>query len=329
MTAFAPGSTRPARMPPVGRRTAGLSLLSLALAAARPAMAQPVQQSTVLVPGPEEGSSSAWTTRAVAALARGHYRPVALQLSHLGGPDGVTAANRFATLEPGDGDRFLTLPGMACQAWLTGATRARFEPRAWLPLLVSWNSAVLAGRGRLPSPGAAPLRVAIPSPDAPEAAALALLDLLGVPAQAVTGPAEAAFRAGEADALIIAGPAPIDRAKVLGATPWYQLSPTQDDATDLPPLPVRSPAARGALAAVAALQLRAALVMPYLTPADTVATWRRAALRWQEEERTQPGEGRPMVGAQAAAAFALLAPPPDAVLSYRSWLERRLGWRAG
>jgi hypothetical protein len=333
MTDFAPpGPKYSAGLPVLGRRAAGLSLLSLALMARRPAAAQPVQQVTILVPGPEDGASALWAARASASLTRGAHRAVALQLTHLGGPDGVTAANRFATLEGRLGERFLVLPGLACHVRLTGAARAQFEPGAWLPLLVGWQGAVLAGRGPLPSQGATPIRVAISSPEAPEAAALALLDLLRVPARPVPGHPEAAFTAGEADALLVLGPDPAARARTMGATPWYQLSPVAEaetEAAGVPHLPIRSPAVRGALAAVAALQMRAALVMPVLTPADTIAAWRRAATRWHEEERTQLAEGQALIGVPAATAFALLAPPPDAVLSYRSWLEQRLGWRAG
>ena len=321
---------RPDQVAALGRRAAGLALLSLAapaLLGPRPARAQ-TEGGTVLVPGPEDGGCARWAARAAGALARGLHRQGALRLTFLGGPDGVTAANRFATLDGAEGPRFLVLPGLTCHARLTGATRARFEPATWLPLLVSWQGAVLAGRGPVPSRNAAPLRVAIPAPDAPEAAALAALDLLGLPARAVAGVPEAAFAAGEADALIVTGPDPVARAVALGAVPWNHIAlPGEAEGGDIPTLPA-STAARGVVAAAAGMQVRAALVMPPLTPADTVAAWRRAATRWQEEERAQPAEGQALIGAAAAAAFALLAPPPDATLSYRSWLERRLGWRA-
>ena len=328
------------RIPPVpcanhpaalGRRGAGLALLSLAapaLLAPRKARAQ-ADGASILVPGPEDGGCARWAARASSALARGLHRPGALRLTVLGGPDGVTAANRFATLDGAEGPRFLVLPGWTCHARLTGATRARFEPATWLPILVTWQGAVLAGRGPVPPRNAAPLRVAIPAPDAPEAAALAALDLLGLPARPVPGQPEAAVAAGEADALIVTGSDPVARAQALGAVPWNQIAlPGETENGEIPPLPA-SAAARGVVAAAAGMQMRAALVMPTLTPADTVAAWRRAATRWQEEERAQSAEGQALIGASAAAAFALLAPPPDATLSYRSWLERRLGWRAG
>ncbi|MBB5692763.1 hypothetical protein [Muricoccus pecuniae] len=325
-------SPRPRLPSPVlGRRAAGMAALSLVLPALRPGRARAQAQDTgvVLVPGPEDAAPARWASRAAAALSRGLHRPGALRLSHLGGPDGVTAANRFATLEGAESVRFLALPGWACHVRLTGATRARFEPGAWIPLLVSWHGAVLAGRGPLNARGPAPLRVAIPSPDSPEAAALAALDLLGIPARPVPGMAEAAFAAGEADALIVSGADPVARASMLGATPWCALGQVgEGEAGELPVLTGEPSSLRGVLAAAAGMQMRAALVMPPLTPADTLAAWRRAALRWQEEERSQPGEGHALTGTAAAAAFALAVPPPDATLTYRSWLERRLGWRA-
>ncbi|MBP0445507.1 hypothetical protein J8J14_12040 [Roseomonas sp. SSH11] len=302
----------------------------LALALPRPAGAQAQDSGTILVPGPEDGGCARWAARAAAVLTRGLQRPANLRLSVLGGPDGVTAANRFATQEGGNDARFLVLPGWTCHVRLTGATRARFEPRGWLPLMLTWHGALLAGRGALPTRPLVPLRIAIPSPDAPEAAALAALDLLGITAQPVIGVPEAAFAAGEADALIVTGPDPAARARAMGAVPWYLLStPAEGQLSEIPPFPVTSPAHRGVLAAVAGLQMRAALVMPALTPADTVAIWRRAAMRWPDEERAHPDLGLALIGTGAAGAFAILSPPPEATLAYRSWLDQRLGWRAG
>ncbi|WP_338663410.1 hypothetical protein VQH23_25180 [Pararoseomonas sp. SCSIO 73927] len=318
----------PPRPFPLGRRAAGLALLGLA-GPPRTAGAQAEQAPAILVPGPEDGGCARWAGRAAAALGRGLPRPGALRLLFVGGPDGVTAANRFATLDGAEGPRLLALPGLACHARLAGASRARFEPGAWLPLLASWQGAVLAGRGPLSGRGAAPLRVAILSPDAPEAAALAALDMLGIAARPVAGAAEAAFAAGEADALIVTGADPVARAAAIGAVPWHLLSTGEGEASEVPPLPARGPEARAVLAAAAGLQMRAALVMPPLTPADAVAAWRRSAARWQEEERAQPADGQPLTGTAAAAAFALLTPPADVTLAYRAWLERRLGWRAG
>lgn len=313
---------------PLTRRMLGLGAVSLG--ALGPAPARASEGVTILAPGPEDGDGARWAARAGQALARGMQRPGAIRLALLGGPDGVTAANRFATLDGGGGPGLLALPGWTCHARLTGSPRARFEPRAWVPLLLSWRGAVLAGRGPLPGRGGAPLRVAMPSAEAPEAAALAALDLLGLAALPLVGMPETSFAAGEADALIVLGPEPLARAQAMGATPWCGFpGPAEAERAELAPFPLSAPLARAVVAAVAAMQIRAALVAPVLSAADSLAAWRMAAPRWQEEERATPREDQPLVGTSAAEAFALLTPPPDAVLDYRNWLDRRLGWRAG
>jgi len=323
----APCDPDPARP---GRRALALAALGLGLpGAARAQGTEAAPGGTLLVPGPEDGLCALWAGRAAASLGRGLGRPAPLRLAVLGGPDGVTAANRFATLDGGEGARFLVLPGTACHVRLTGATRARFEPRSWLPLMVSWHRAVLAGRGPLPGRDAAPLRIAVPSPDAPEAAALALMDHLGLPARAVPGTPEAAYAANEADALVLVGPDPLGAARGLGATPWYHLGTAGEaESAEIPTLGAEGPQAAGILAAVGGMQMHSALVLPNLTPADTVAALRRAALRWAEEERGQARSGLALTGPSAVAAYARLLPEPDATLSYRAWLESRLGWRA-
>ncbi|WP_426956264.1 hypothetical protein [Muricoccus radiodurans] len=308
---------------------------SLAMAGA--ARAQPalgLDDSVLLVPGPEDGGCVRWAGRVAASLARALPVSTPPRLTVLGGPDGVTAANRFGTLEAGDGKALLVLPGAALHARLIDPGRARFDPGSWVALLALWQGAVLAGRGPLAAGGQAPLRVAIGSPDAPEAAALAALDLLRVPARPVTGPAAAVFSAGQADALIIAGADPVAAARAIGATPWFRFA-ASGEAEGVPVfqatsgLSAASPEMRAVLAAVAAVQLRASLVLPALTSANLVAAWRRASLRWQEEARAEPGEGRALAGAEAAAALAAIIPTAEAVLAWRTWLDRRLGWRPG
>lgn len=295
---------------------------------------------TLLLPGPENGAAAQWARNVAAGLARALPQAMALRTSILGGPDGVTAANRFATLEGGDGRTLLVLPGLAAHARLVGESRAQFQPANWLPLCASWQGAVLAGRG-LPAPASArPLRLALPGPEAPETAALMALDLTGHAATPLFGlsgaAAEAAITRGEADAMVIAAPHPRRRALELGLTPWAELeTPERRDSPDLPSLlPPALPATPQQLAVqagFAALRLRAALVLPGLTSADIVATWRRAALRWQEEEGRQSLEwaGPALVGAELRAAIGTLLPPPEAVLAYREWLLRRLSWQPG
>jgi hypothetical protein len=294
---------------------------------------------TLLLPGPEGGAASQWAGRVAAGLTRGLPHAVALRLSPIGGPDGVTAANRFATMETGDGRTLLVLPGLAAQARLIGESRAQFQIDGWLPLCVSWQGALLAGRGPRPAPGQ-PLRLALPGPDAPETAVLLALELQGrrpVPVFGLAGPAaEAALARGEADAMVLASPSPLRRADRLGLTAWAELD--TPGRRDLPQLPLLADAPSGArpsqVAAVqagfAALRLRAALLLPALTSADVVAVWRRAALRWQEEElKDSPETATPaLIGTEARAAVSALCPSADAVLVYREWLLRRLNWQA-
>lgn len=328
----------PALAPPL-RAQPQPGAAALAPASPVPASLAP-DSATLLLPGPEGGAAAQWARGVAAGLARGLPHAVALRTVTLGGPDGVTAANRFATLEAGDGRTLLVLPGLAAHARLVGESRAQFQPEGWLPLCVSWQGAVLAGRGVLAPTAARPLRLALPGPDAPEAAALLALDLLGLPAIPVFGiaggEAAAALAQGVADAMVIAAPAAAAQARRQGLTPWLELdTPGRRENPELPAasaLPAIRPAPLAAAqAGFAALRLRAALMLPGLTSADVVAAWRRAALLWQEDEAKQPAEttAPALVGAEARATIAPLCPAADAVLAYREWLLRRLRWQAG
>ncbi|MBO1078664.1 hypothetical protein [Roseomonas haemaphysalidis] len=322
-------------MPIARRALPGL----LALLAAPGARAQRLADSaTLLMPGPDGAPAALWAARVAAGLTRGLPHAVALHSIAVGGPDGVTAANRFATTEGAEGRTLLVLPGAAAHARLIGESRARYPVEGWLPLCAAWGGAVLAGRAPLPAAGLGrPIRLALPGPDAPEAAALLGLDLAQVPASPVLGlagpAAEQALARGEVDAIVLSGAAPLRQAALLGAAPWCELdTPSRRDHPELPALSAVATAAPVALGAAqagfAALRLRAAVVLPALTSADQVAVWRRAALRWQEEEARDMPETLALVGAEARTAMAALFPPPEGVLAYREWLLRRLNWQA-
>lgn len=342
--------TRIAPLPPISRRGALLGGLGVVLAGGAQAQAQapavmggilpPAMPDTaaLLLPGPEGGAAAQWAARVAAGLARGLPHAVALRMTTLGGPDGVTAANRFATLEGGDGRTLLVLPGAAAHARLIGEGRAQFQMEGWMPICASWQGGILAGRGVMPRPGA-PLRLALPGPEAPEAATLLALELLGYKVTPVFGLGahlpEAQLARTEYDAMAIAAPSPLRRAARLGLTPWMELdTPGRRDHPPLPPLAdAPSPARPSQVAAIqagfAAMRLRAALLLPALTSADVVAIWRRAALRWQEEEAKENQEttGPALIGIEARTAVSALCPSPDAVLAYREWLLRRLSWQ--
>ncbi|MFC7608702.1 hypothetical protein [Teichococcus aestuarii] len=99
----------PALAPPL-RAQPQPGAAALAPASPVPASLAP-DSATLLLPGPEGGAAAQWARGVAAGLARGLPHAVALRTVTLGGPDGVTAANRFATLEAGDGRTLLVLPG--------------------------------------------------------------------------------------------------------------------------------------------------------------------------------------------------------------------------
>ncbi|MFT8245975.1 hypothetical protein [Roseomonas sp. BN140053] len=332
----AAGAAQPAGMiggPFLSRRSLLALPPGLLAGAARAAGTAPV----LLVPGPENGAAMRWATRLAHCVGRlpGIGTP---QLSVTGGPDGVTAANRFATTEAPDGQLLLVLTGAALLARLSGSARVGYEVSGWTPLCLSWGRALVAGRGPMPvaTQRRPPLRFPLPGPEAPEAGALLALESLGLavaptavpPAGEAGALAEAGFAGGALDALLLFGPDPAARARALGATPWFGWDTVDAEVPGFATLlPAASPLRDAVGAVLGSAQLHAGLMLPPLTAADVVATWRQGAARWREAERAAPAEGQPLVGSEAAAVLAALAPRPDAVLAWRDWLSRRLGWR--
>ena len=288
------------------------------------------------MPGPENGTHERWSSRLAAFLGRGASTAVNVTCAVLGGPDGVTAANRFAAQVEPDGRTLLVLSGGAALARLVGDPRARFESAGWLPVCAAESLAVVAGRTDLAAAGT--VRLALAGPDAPGAAALCALGMMGLDAVPVPGlgplQAEAALLAGSVDAVLLHGPDVPARLSALPARPWFTLDASGARDAALPEVPCMSELVSGptvlrvaAQAAAAAARLHAALVLPALTPADRVALWRGAAARWQDEDsRTAAASGAPPAfrrgsgaapvrGAQAAARGRarlprLAAPPP-------------------
>lgn len=332
------------KAPHPGRRSAARWAVQGAIAAALGLTARPLYASgavpeaaTLLVPGSDTGEVARFAAHTAAALARGLVQASALRVVSVGGADGITAANRFATATPADGQALLLLPGAAAQAHLVGDSRARFEPRQWPAVGGSLQPALLAGRGQLSE--ATPLRLALPGPGAAETACLLVLELLGRGVQPVfTSQPETAVLQGTADALVICGPT-VHRTAAFGLSPWFVFD-GPDAARDpaLPGVPslgellsnhARQEDVMAARAAGAALRARALLVLPPLTSADAVSLWRSTAQRWAESEPDAlDGGARRVGGAGAAALLATLCPPPEIALAYREWLARRLSWRA-
>src|SRR4051794_27660686 len=122
--------------PILSRRQGLLAGLGTMAAAARPGPARAMLPAvaTLLVPGPEDGGFARFAERLGTSLARGATTAITLRNTVLGGPDGVTAANRFATEGAPDGRMLLVLPGLAALARMVGDPRARFDAAGWLPV---------------------------------------------------------------------------------------------------------------------------------------------------------------------------------------------------
>lgn len=325
-------------MPPrlhLSRRAILAGLAPLATARVGAAWALNPEAASLLVPGPEGSAQFRWLQRLGAGLGRALPQATALRVLALGGPDGVTAANRFATAAVPDGQHLLAVAGGVAQARLLGDSRARYDPAPWLAVCAAVQPAALLMRGGLPQ--GAVLRLAIPGPDAPAAAALLALDLMGIAATPVLAMApEAAYRDGAADAFLVSGPALPALAQGLGATLAFAAEAPEggrdpglpETPTTLERHPEIATTARGALrAGLAACRLRALVVLPGLTPADTLAAYRAAAGRIVDEAGEE--QPRPLPAAAAVALQAQLFPAPEAAAHYRDWLFRRLAWRAG
>jgi hypothetical protein len=307
-------------------------------ALAVPALGSVPDAAQLMAPGPEDAAGFRWLQRLAAGLGRALPQATTIRVQAVGGPDGVTAANRFATEAAPDGRCLLAFAPGAAQARLIGAARARYDAGTWLAVCGGSQPAALLWR-RQATPDHA-IRVALPGPEAPEAAGLLALDLLGRAAVPVAAPVpEAAFAAGAADAFVASGPGLAARARALGAEIAFAAEPA-DGGRDplLPEAPVLSelradlPAAMlaGLRAALAACRLRALVMLPALTPADAVSAFRRAGQLWREEEmREGATEAVRLIGpADATRLQAQLAATAEAGAQYRDWLHRRLGWRS-
>ncbi|MBE9603470.1 hypothetical protein IAI18_01230 [Acetobacteraceae bacterium H6797] len=318
------------------RRRPLLQALALlpAFAAGRAGAVTLPDRAELLTPGPDDGEAVVWANRAVAGLARGLPQAVATRLSVIGGPDGLTAANRFATIDGADGRSLLVLPGPAAHARLVGDARVRYEPGEWVPVCCHWQPATLVGRGTLRGGRNGPLRVAITSPEASDAVALLALDMLAIEAVPVSNlggmKREQAFTQGAVDAFITSD---VPRARVLGAEPWLDLAVPglpREQSSGLPRLEELAgrpnpSAIEAAQAAFAAERLRFGLVLQRLTPGDVVAAWRHAGMRWSEEVARDALRDGLVIGVESSDAYGALCPPSHVAQLYREWQLKRFG----
>lgn len=315
-------------------------VVGLALSLAGPALSAPTEATvgTLLVAGPPGGRLDRWGELVAPLLARGMLSRTPMVLINVGGIDGVTGANQFEARGAPDGTTALLVPGGAALSWLAGETRAQFDPARWVPLWAATNAAVLVSRNAL-VPGSK-LRVAAASPAGPEMPALLALDLLGI--TAILSPAASA------DASLIRGPN-FNEALFAAAFAGFQpvMSLGDPNATGqagrdprLPTVPTsfeliqnRAPAdlLAALMAAQTATQLEAGLVLPALTPASSVAAWRRACLMLQQAPeilREAARLGTRVIPAESVATCTSgIAGNSTTLLALRRWLATRHEWR--
>jgi hypothetical protein len=304
-------------------------------------------EAQLLLPGAEE-TGPVWIGRQIAQyLARGPgaASPIRVETESVGGADGITAANRFATVVRPDGRTLLLLPGAACHARLVGDRRAKFDPGRWVPICAVEAPALLVARTPMrATSNAEPLRLALVAPEQPATAALFALDLLGIAARPIFGlsssEAEAALLQQQVDALVLRTTDAESRLPTLGAQAWFALGAAETATTpsiaELLDASVALPARRALLAACAATRLLGVLLLPSLTTAALVTYWRASAQRWVEDRiRLGPaspwpgfgGSARALSGVDAATHWAALAAPADSQKLYQDWLSQRLRWR--
>jgi hypothetical protein len=313
---------------------------------------------TMLVAGPQDGTTAGWARLLSPPLGRALQGGPRLRLDSVGAADGVTGANQFEARTPPDGTTALLLPGAAALAWLVGDPRAHFDAARWVPVLAGMGSGVLAGRVGASSvaPGRK-LRVGAAGPAGPDLPALLGLSLLGVevvPVFGLSGEAAlmGALQRSSIDAVFLRGrrvPQRLAGAATIGAVPLFA-SGEVDDAgetrrdpqfPDVPTLPELFRQQRGGSltgplfeawrATASAAQMEVALVLPQLTPAALVALWRRAAAQAAAAPEIQAVSAETAVRAlpspAATASIGAVSPDASALLELRRWLATRLNWK--
>jgi hypothetical protein len=271
-----------------------------------------------------------------------------LTLNSVGGADGVTGANQFATRGDPDGRMVLMAPGQAATAWLVGDPRAKYDIGRWTPLMVGVTPGLLVAR-----PGALragmPARVEAGASPVPALAGLLALEILGFlpqPVRVTAAYVVQAFAAGELDAVFVRGHNAAVQLRALtaaGGEPVLALASRSETgelvrdafALTVPILPdltdASGPLVEAFHAVGAATQTDFALVLPNLTPADRVALWRVAATEAQAALNVQTFAhavgSRPLSGPEAAATLRAAVAGQAAQVALRQWLKARFNWQ--
>ena len=325
------------RLSPRGRRQVVGGLAALVAMPARAATVD-ITAYGVVVAGPAGGRTDRWADLLVPAIGRGFASRSLMVRQNLGGIDGVTGANQFeARVEP-DGTTGLLVPGVAMLSWLTGEMRARFDPARWVPLWVGLSGVVLFSR--TPLVQGQPFRMTATSPAGPELPALLALDILGIDVELVppdlpggavlVGP----FSSMTPALATQAGFRPVMTFGILnaqgtiGRDPDYPDVPTAFELTiDRAPKDTLAALRSAALAT----QLDVGLVLPALTPAASVALWRRACAALPAdpvilEQASRTGTRQPSAD-QVAMCTTSITGTSGTLLTLRRWLATRYDWR--
>jgi len=343
----------PSVAPPLAAATLNRRhLMALALMPVLPAAKQPILRAAaelqqdeamqLIAAGPDNGPLAAWAQIMQTVINRLLPASQKLLVSHVGGADGVTAANQFEARTAPDGRTALLISGQPAIAWLVGDPRAQFDAGHWLPIATGLSSGVVLRQSPV-QPKSGRLRLAVSGPSDLVLAARLGLSLLGMEAGEVTAMPDpaAALRQGLADAAFVHGPNAVGPAKIAiahGASALFSLG-CHDDAGNLvrdrqlpdvptlpelmaalPQTPVNAALTMAWRAAAAAAQVEFALLLPWLTPSGTVAWWRKAATQIAQEIKVPDGTlqicGDPTLG------FGLSDISVDAVtsLALRRWL---------
>ena len=262
-------------------------------------------QTRLIVAGTPETPSGRWASLLTPVLEENLQRPSPFTLSNALGWDGVTGANLFdAQQQAPDAPTALMAPGTVMLAAMMGDARVHYDYERWLPVFMACQPTVTIGHVSLHLSLGALLsnrktRVAVSRPTGPELPTLLAFDLLGLRPLPISGyatPESAmdALYAGTVDAIQI----PLDReyeARIAtlskqGFVPLFVNAPSVLPASE-PTLPpdfitvlqrerrkiAQAPLASAWQALATAVNIKAVLLLPLLTPPAVVARWRHAA----------------------------------------------------
>lgn len=315
------------------------------------------QTTKLIVAGSAETPCGTWASRLAPDMAE-ELGQTPFELAYTTGWDGVTGANLFDAQEQlSSASSTLLVPGTALLAAMTGDSRVHYAYQRWLPVLTMFQPSLVVGHVNLHRSIGAILgnrttRVAVSTPTGPELPTLLAFDLLALRPLPVSGyatpdAAMAALTGGLVDAIQLPVDAALkDRLNMLGAKGFIPLflnstapqTPAQADMA-LPPIfpsillrerrtstPAFLPLAWQALAA--ATSLKAALVLPLLTPPAKVARWRHAADNCATKLSIQQialANGLTVLsGAKCITAYSMTMPDVNVGMALRRWLALNL-----